>query len=435
MDERRPAIKQKIYACILCAVVFMIVYNSAAWYTSTLEKVPSFVFDFEKYIPFLPWTILFYMTSGIFFCSVFFFCTEKEQLKVLTKRMLFVTVVASLCFIAFPLKFSLSKPETEDTVFHYSYHFLKIFDSPFNQSPSLHIAYAFIFWTVFSRLKKIRIFLMFWLLFLGISTLTTYQHHCIDILSGAVLAHISFIVFPYQKNDFHCRNFHVANFYFLLGWIFFSAALLMNQFYHPFWLLLLWPALMSVIIGYHYQRNNVYFLKDKDGNISFLRKVFYAPYLLISHILWRFLRKNRKPLEIAPRIYISSRPGRKDLPYFKPSSHTFVYDLSAEMEENNELKNKTSYYSFPFLDIGTFNISETQKLVAEITENYKKLPADGKIFIHCTMGFTRSTVIGILVMKNTLSLPVDEAVKTMKGIHRNAVIHPYLEDFLKKIKL
>ncbi|WP_083535153.1 phosphatase PAP2 family protein [Chryseobacterium kwangjuense] len=433
MDERRPTLKQQIYAFVLCAVVFMVVYNFAAWYTSTLEKVPSFVFDFETYIPFLPWTIIAYMTSGIFFCLVFFFCTDKEQLKVLTKRMLFVTVIAGLCFIAFPLKFSLQKPPVEEFFLNYPYQFLKIFDSPFNQSPSLHIAYAFIFWTVFSRIKRYRTLLMLWLLFLGISTLTTYQHHCIDILSGTVLAHAGFIIFPYRKNDFHYRNFYIANFYFLFGWILVSAALLMNHFHHYSWLLMLWPALMFILIGNHYQKNNVYFLKDKKGNIPSGKKIFYAPYILIYHIFWKFLRKNKKPLEIAPRIYISSRPDRKDLFNFEINNDTLVYDLSAEMEELPDLRNKSSYHSFPFLDIGTFDIGETQELIREITENYKKLPADGKIFIHCTMGFTRSTIIGILVMKNILSLPVDEAVTTMKGIHKNAVIHPYLKDFLKKI--
>lgn len=433
MDERRPTLKQQIFAFALCSIVFMIVYNFAAWYTSRAEKVPSFVFDFEKYIPFLSWSIIPYMTSGIFFCSVFFLCRNKEHLTVLTKRMLFTTVAAGLCFILFPLQFSLAKPITDGSVLDYSFQFLKVFDSPFNQSPSLHIAYAFIFWTVFRNCTKIRTFLMLWLILLGISTLTTYQHHFIDILSGTVLAHISFMIFPYRKNDFHHRNFQVANCYFLFGWIFVSASILMNQFFGHLWLIVLWPAVMAIIIGYQYQKNNVHFLKDINGNISWWKKIFYAPYLIVYRMFWKFLRKNKNPLEIAPRIYISSRPGREDLHYFEINRNTLVYDLSAEMEEISDLKNKSAYHSVPFLDIGTLDIDQTKKLVTEITEKYKTLPADGKIFIHCTMGFTRSSVIGILVMKNILSLPIDEAVNTMTGIHKNAVIHPYLKDFLKKI--
>ncbi|MCT2407521.1 phosphatase PAP2 family protein [Chryseobacterium antibioticum] len=410
----------------------MIVYNFAAWYTSKAEKVSSFVFDFEKYIPFLPWSIIPYMTSGIFFCSVFFMCKEREQLRVLTKRMLFTTITAGICFIVFPLQFSLAKPGTDGSILDYSFQFLKIFDSPFNQSPSLHIAYAFIFWTVLRSFKTFRTFLMVWLIVLGISTLTTYQHHFMDILSGTVLAHISFMVFPYRKNDFQYRNFHIANFYFLFGWILVSASILLDKFCGHLWLMLLWPAGMSIIIGYHYQKNNIHFLKDKNGNISLWKKIFYTPYLMMYWSFWKFLRKNKKPVEIAPRIYISSRPGHKDVHYFGIDRNTLIYDLSAEIEETPDLKKKCSYHSVPFLDIGTLDIDETKKLVTEITENYRKLPADGKIFIHCTIGLTRSSVIGILVMKNILSLPVDEAADLMKGIHKNAVIHPYLKDFLKK---
>ncbi|RTZ49882.1 hypothetical protein EJ377_06860 [Chryseobacterium arthrosphaerae] len=48
------------------------------------------------------------------------------------------------------------------------------------------------------------------------------------------------------------------------------------------------------------------------------------------------------------------------------------------------------------------------------------------------MGFTRSSVIGILVIKNILSLPLEEAINTMKTINKDMVIHSYLRDFLKK---
>jgi len=432
MDEKRLKLQHKIYAMLLCSVVFMVVYNYTAWHVSSLEKVPSFVFDFEKHIPFLPWTIIPYMTSGLFFCSIFFFCNAKEQLKVLTQRMLFVTIIAGICFLLFPLKFSLQRPEVNNSIFGYSFQFLTTFDSPFNQAPSLHIVYAFIFWSVFRNLKKWRIFLMIWLVAIGISTLTTYQHHLIDVVTGTILAHISFLVFPYQKNNFLYRNFQVANFYFLIGWIFVLVSLLLYKFSHEYWLILLWPALVMILIGYHYQKNNIHFLKDNNGNIPFYKKLFYFPYSLIYWIFWKFLRKNKKPLEILPNIYISSKLSKEDLKYFGINKNTFVYDLAAEMEESDIIKEKSTYFSVPFLDIGMLDIHQTKKLVLKITENYSQLPKDGKILIHCTMGYTRSSVIGILVMKNILSLPLDQAITNMKVLNKNAIIHSYIYDFLKK---
>ena len=434
MDEKRLKTIQKVYALALCSVTFMIVYNLAALYASKLDYVPSFVLDFEKNIPFISWTIIPYMTSGILFCSVFFFCQDKEQLKVLTKRMLFVTIIAGSCFIIFPLRFSLSKPILDNSIFSYFFYFLETFDSPFNQSPSLHIAYAFIFWSIFRNFKKWRMLLMSWLVLLGISTLTTYQHHFIDVITGAMLAQISFIIFPYRKQDYKFRNFHVANYYFLFGWIFILISFLLDNFLGSFWLILLWPAIMNMLIGYHYQTNNIYFLKNRKGNIFLYKKIFYFPYLLIYRIFWKFIR-NKKLIEIAPKIYISSRPGNQEYNHLNIDKNTFVYDLSAEMDELAKIKNGSKYYFSPFLDIGTFDIDETRQLVDQIYDNHIGLSKNGKILIHCTMGYTRSTIIAILVMEKVLSLPLDEAIINIKNINKKAVIHSYLQDFLKKFNL
>lgn len=170
--------------------------------------------------------------------------------------MLFVIVTAGIFFITVPLQFTFTKPEVSNSILKLPFSFLKAFDSPFNQSPSLHIAFAFIFWSVFRDLSKWRISLMIWLILLGISTLTTYQHHLIDILTGAVLAHVSFIIIPYRKNDLKYRNFRLANYYFLSGWILISAALFLNQYISSKGLLLFLPALVTFIVGYHYQQNN-----------------------------------------------------------------------------------------------------------------------------------------------------------------------------------
>lgn len=171
--------------------------------------------------------------------------------------MLFVSITAGIFFITVPLRFSFAKPEVSNVILGLPFSFLKTFDSPFNQSPSLHIAFAFIFWSVFKYLSRWRrIFLMVWLILLGISTLTTYQHHLIDILTGAILAHISFIIIPYRKHDPEYRNLRVANYYFLSGWILISAALLLSKYIGNGGLILFLPALATIIAGYYYQKKN-----------------------------------------------------------------------------------------------------------------------------------------------------------------------------------
>jgi len=254
MTEKQLKLRQQAFALTVCTIVFISVYKFTTWYASSLDRVPSFTFDFEKSIPFLPLSIIPYMASGLFFCLVFFLCKNKYQLKILSWRMLFVIAVAGIFFMIFPLRFSFAKPEVSHSILRLPFSFLKTFDSPFNQSPSLHIAFAFIFWSVFKELSRWRTFLMIWLIMIGISTLTTYQHHLTDILAGAILAHISFIIIPYYKDDSEHRHLVTANYYFLAGWIFISAALVLHEYIETLAFIFFLPALLSLITGYLYQK-------------------------------------------------------------------------------------------------------------------------------------------------------------------------------------
>ncbi|KQR95304.1 hypothetical protein ASG01_05520 [Chryseobacterium sp. Leaf180] len=254
MTEKQLKIRQQAFALSVCTIVFMAVYNFCTWYATSLDRVPSFTFDFEQSIPFVPLSIIPYMAGGLFFCLVFFACKDKLQVKILAWRMLFVIIAAGLFFVIVPLKYSVPKPEVSNDILGLSFSFLNTFDSPFNQSPSLHITFAFIFWSVFREVKKWRILYAVSLILVGVSTLTTFQHHVIDVLSGAILAHLSFIIIPYRKNDPQYRNLRVANYYFLAGWIFISAALLTQKFLGTEGLLLIFPALIILMTGYYYQK-------------------------------------------------------------------------------------------------------------------------------------------------------------------------------------
>ncbi|QWX85120.1 phosphatase PAP2 family protein [Cellulophaga sp. HaHaR_3_176] len=436
MDETRIAIGIRIKLAALCATVFSLFYNVNAWYASTLDYVPSFIFSFEKYTPFIAWTVIPYMTSGIFFVIVFFLCKTRQELQTLTKRVLFVSVVGGLFFLLFPLKFSFIKPETSTILFNFFFQFIEKVDSPFNEAPSLHIAFAFIFWSVFRNLKNAwRYVAAVWLMLLGLSTLTTYQHHLLDVVTGAILGQLSFIVFPAQDNNFKLRSFHLANYYFLGSWLVILLSLVVFEFYHASGLILLWPTLVLFLVGYHYQKNSIYFLKNNQGTIPWYKKIVYFPYIGLYWLFWKFLRKNKKPIELIPKLYVSSRLDYSEFQNFNGNQNTLVYDFSAELEENKAIKQNCLYNAVPLLDIGAFDIIEIKRIVLEITTHYKELPKGGKILIHCTIGVSRSTFIGILVVKNILSLPLDEAVLKIKTTHKNAVIHSYVQDFLKTINI
>ncbi len=255
MDNARKKVKQQAFALTLCTVIFLLVYNLAMLYATSLYSVPSITFDFEKSIPFIPLSIIPYMASGFFFCMVFFSCQSAHQLKILTYRMLFVILVAGICFVLFPLKFAYQKPDISESILKWPFNLLKSVDSPFNQSPSLHIAFAYVFWSVFKDLSKWKTILMIAMILIGISTLTTYQHHLLDIATGSVLAHLSFIIIPYRKDEIAFRNLWLANFYFLSGWILILATLFIANHFGNSGLVLLLPAFIIFGLGYCCQNN------------------------------------------------------------------------------------------------------------------------------------------------------------------------------------
>lgn len=198
MEQSKVKFKEQLIAFLVCWTFFTILYNSSAYYISKLDVVSSFTFSFEKYIPFVDWTLIPYASSPILFVVVFFITKNKNELFLLSKRVFFVTTISCICFILFPLKFSLEKPESSSFLLNNIILYISKMDNSFNQAPSLHVSFACIYWSVLSkRLHGIfKIGAGIWIILIIVSTLTVYQHHLIDVLTAFVLIGITFLVFP-----------------------------------------------------------------------------------------------------------------------------------------------------------------------------------------------------------------------------------------------
>ena len=195
-------LKLKINYTIFMIVFFVIMYKGAEFYTYTVENVPSYFMEWERNIPFLPIFMLPYMTSAPFFLVTIFFEKNEYSLKLLMKRAIFLTVVSTIIFVLFPMKFYFQKPEIENQIFKTLFHILDLLDSSFNQCPSLHVSFAFLSNIVYYREIKnrfLKYFLCFWGFLLAISVLFVYQHHFIDLLGGTILFIISCMIFQRKK--------------------------------------------------------------------------------------------------------------------------------------------------------------------------------------------------------------------------------------------
>ena len=195
-------LKLKINYTIFMIVFFVIMYKGAEFYTYTVKNVPSYFMEWERNIPFLPIFMLPYMTSAPFFLVTIFFEKNEYSLKLLMKRAIFLTVVSTIIFVLFPMKFYFPKPEIENQIFKTLFHILDLLDSSFNQCPSLHVSFAFLSNIVYYREIKnrfLKYFLCFWGFLLAISVLFVYQHHFIDLVGGILLFVISCVIFQRKK--------------------------------------------------------------------------------------------------------------------------------------------------------------------------------------------------------------------------------------------
>lgn len=436
MDEKRlNKVGKQLLVAIYCLLLFQLTYPFTAAYASSLAAVPSFVFDFEQHIPFIPWMILPYMSSGLFFCLVPFYCGQKKELLCYAKRYTFITLIAVLCFLLVPLRFSFDRPQVENPLFTIFFSFLTEYDSPFNQAPSLHVAYACLFWSVlrrrFNGWKKI--ILGIWILMMGLGTLTVYQHHVIDLLTACILVQFSFILFP-NAIEQSAQRVAIANSYYLIGWVFTLLALLCEEYVFSL-IVFAWIALVCFAIGYSYQRNNTGFLKDHLGRIPLIKKVFYAPYQFAYWLMWRFFRKRNNPplMELLPRCYVGPRLSDSELVALGLSRDLVVFDLAAELEEVKLLGAMRKYYSLPLLDIAEVDVDYAHEIIDAMLSAYRNLDEHENMIIHCTMGYSRSMIFAILMTREFLSLDLNNAIDHVKSINRHMVLRGHAIQLMKII--
>lgn len=186
--------------CWLAAMgaVFFSTYGFANWLAARRAAVPTFAFGWEHAIPFVPWTIVPYWSIDLLYALSFFFWTRRDDLLDHVKRLLTVQLVSVACFVAWPLRFGFERPDAGG-VAGALFTLLMGFDKPFNQAPSLHIGLLVVLWAVYAKHLRgtfARVVLHLWFAAIGVSVLTTYQHHAIDVPTGAAVGCLALFLFP-----------------------------------------------------------------------------------------------------------------------------------------------------------------------------------------------------------------------------------------------
>ncbi len=207
----KPTLKTSLLKLALVGILFYASYSLSNHYAASLAYVPEIAFAWERNIPFWEWTILPYWSLNLMYAAAFFLCRDTREQNRYVARLVSAQIVATTCFMLFPLHFGWPKPPT-DGLWGVMFDSLVAFDLPYNQSPSLHIALSIIvgafYWT---RFPKIRLPILLWQSLIALSVLTTYQHHFIDVPTGALLGWLVLWAIPQRGvSPFRRRSLSVV---------------------------------------------------------------------------------------------------------------------------------------------------------------------------------------------------------------------------------
>jgi hypothetical protein len=347
----------------------------------------SFAVGADAAVPFLPWMIVPYASSGVLFMLMFFLVRTPEQLRVVSRRLLLASVVGALMFALVPGRFAPGRPTPADVVSATLFRWLDLVDQPYNQLPSLHAAYCVIFWNTLRMLYSgsMRAAIGIWLTLVGASTVLTWQHRLADVAAGMLLGAISVMLMHPGRTRRHTVSFHYA--------IAAGILALAGVFAVHSWLLGYTAAsLLLVALAYHARRAD--FLRKRSGRFPALAWLLYWPYLVGYRLTWMAVlmrERGRPPFHRhAPGLWIGRRLTRAEARCLPVDCH--VIDLCCELSETGALRGRR-YRCLPLLDLQAPLPSQLHHVLAAIEQHRD---AGQTVYVHCAMGYSRSRLIARL---------------------------------------
>ncbi|WP_027057499.1 phosphatase PAP2/dual specificity phosphatase family protein [Mesorhizobium loti] len=384
----RVVVRAALWLAFL-APFFYLTYGFANWLASRRDDVGSIVFSWEHNIPFVAWTIVPYWSINLFYGLSLLLNDNRQGVDRLAGRFLTAQLVAVTCFILFPLTATFVRPPTTGLP-GFMFAVLGGFDKPFNQAPSLHIALLVIIWDHWRhRLGGLLLPLWHgWCFLIGASVLTTWQHHFIDIPTGALLGFFALWLFPRGgdlpfsaarlTSDAKARRLALS---YALGSVLALAGAVFGAFFSAVALILLWPALSLAIVALAYAGAGAkVFQKSTDGSIALASRVLLLPYRLGARTnIWAWTRDLAPQAAVADGVFLGRFPTASEANGFGT-----VIDLAAELEK--PARATCRWISLPMVDLLPPPVTTRQQAAGAL----EKARRDGTVLVCCALGFQRS---------------------------------------------
>lgn len=415
-------LKRAVLWLVLLAPLFFASYGFATWYTARRSDVGSYVFGWESHMPFWAWTIVPYWSIDLLYGFSLLLPRSKRELDRHALRLLTAQAIAVSCFLLWPLTFTFPRPPL-DGVFGWLFAVLAGFDKPFNQAPSLHIALLVILWVMYRRhfTGAGRWLVHGWFALIGVSVLTTYQHHFIDLPTGALAGWLCVWLWPDDRANplaiarlagdgkrlvLAARYGLGAALLAIAGFGFAGVAL---------WLL--WPALALALVSLNYALFGAQgFQKRADGSLSPAARWLFAPYRAGAWINSRLWTKSHpQPDHVVDDVWLGRLPSRREL---QAGPFAAIVDLCAELPLAPQGR---AYRSIPVLDLIAPSAEQSREAALSIYE----LRQHGPLLVCCALGYSRSaTALAAWLLHSGRATTIDEALALIRAARPGVVLHP-----------
>lgn len=410
--------KRGVLWLLLLGPLFFASYGFANRFTSQRDDVGSLVFAWEQHLPLWPWTIVPYWSIDLLYGLSFLLPASRREMDRHGLRLLSAQVICIACFLLWPLRFTFERPPLEGT-FGLMFDLLMGFDKPFNQAPSLHITLLVVLWACFARYAHgaWRVVLHGWFVLIGLSVLTTWQHHFIDVPTGAVAGLFCLWLWPSEGRSplrrlqwaSDPKRRQLALRYGLGCAVFVALALTLKG--SALWLL--WPALSLLLVALNYLVFGAEgFQKRADGHLSLGAQGLLAPYLLAAWVNSRvWTRQHPHPVQVADNVWLGRIPASGQAQPFAA-----IVDLCAELPVDSRGK---AYRSFPVLDL-TAPSAACCEAAAQAIETLRQ---QGPVLVCCALGYSRSaTAVAAWLLYTRRCRDIDSALACVRRARPQVVL-------------
>jgi membrane-associated phospholipid phosphatase len=164
---------------------FLLVYVGCDTITAHRSLRIRIHLDAELNIPFVPETVLIYMSIYLLFLAAPFILRQRREFLALAVTLNLVILISGICFLLVPAQLAFAPPANLGA-FPNLFRFADRLNLTYNLVPSLHVALSVTCIAVFARRagRTGKILLWVWAVAIAASTLLTHQHHVLDAITG-----------------------------------------------------------------------------------------------------------------------------------------------------------------------------------------------------------------------------------------------------------